>query len=199
MQPRAQLTQTNILAAATAVFARDGYAGARVEQIAEEAGVNKQRIYAYFESKAGLFRAVLRRSVEELTQAETALLETGEGTTGTLAGEMLRHYMAFHQSHPAFWRILAWANLQGEHGLVVELLGARDWVFSHLERLYRLGQERGQKPDGVSFQTFLFLTFAISFFYHANARTMSETLGMDLLDAEVRERILAECALVLDH
>jgi TetR/AcrR family transcriptional regulator len=46
-----------ILGAACAEFARHGYAGARVARIAANANVNKQLIFYYFGSKAGLYSA----------------------------------------------------------------------------------------------------------------------------------------------
>ena len=59
-----------IVAAAREEFARRGFAGARVEQIAHRAGVNKQLLFYYYHSKRGLFQAVLNQSAGEL---ETAL------------------------------------------------------------------------------------------------------------------------------
>ncbi len=47
-----------ILAAAEAEFAAHGLAGARVERIAAAAAVNKQLLFHYFDSKAGLHKAV---------------------------------------------------------------------------------------------------------------------------------------------
>jgi TetR/AcrR family transcriptional regulator len=46
-----------ILRAAQAEFAEHGFAGARVDRIAQRAGLNKQLIYYYFGSKAGLHSA----------------------------------------------------------------------------------------------------------------------------------------------
>lgn len=50
-----------ILAAALSEFDTYGYAGARVERIARRAGVNKQLLFYYFKSKAGLHRALVER------------------------------------------------------------------------------------------------------------------------------------------
>jgi TetR/AcrR family transcriptional regulator len=51
--------QSRILEVATREFAEKGLAGARVAEIAEQAGVNKQLLYYYFGSKEGLYSAVL--------------------------------------------------------------------------------------------------------------------------------------------
>jgi AcrR family transcriptional regulator len=52
-------TRAPLLDAAYAEFSERGLAGARVERIAAVAWANKQAIYAYFGSKAGLFDAVI--------------------------------------------------------------------------------------------------------------------------------------------
>jgi AcrR family transcriptional regulator len=55
--------QEKILDVATREFAEKGLAGARVAEIAEQAGVNKQLLYYYFGSKEGLYSAVLSSTV----------------------------------------------------------------------------------------------------------------------------------------
>src|SRR5688572_31718368 len=62
-----------ITAAARDEFARRGFDGARVDQIARRAGVNKQLLFYYFHSKRGLFNAVLARGAAELEEALTEL------------------------------------------------------------------------------------------------------------------------------
>jgi AcrR family transcriptional regulator len=51
-------TRGSIVAAARAEFAARGYAGARMEQIAQRAGVKKELIYHYFRGKEQLFEEV---------------------------------------------------------------------------------------------------------------------------------------------
>jgi AcrR family transcriptional regulator len=51
-------TLGNIVVAARAEFAARGYAGARMEQIAQRAGVKKELIYHYFRGKEELFEEV---------------------------------------------------------------------------------------------------------------------------------------------
>jgi len=53
--------RTRILDAADAVFVRRGIDGARMQQIANQAGVNKALLHYYFQSKIGLARAVWLR------------------------------------------------------------------------------------------------------------------------------------------
>jgi len=67
-----------ILAAALTLFERDGFAAARLDEIAALAGCTKGTIYVYFDSKEALFKAVVRqvlvplfRKVDEVLQDET--------------------------------------------------------------------------------------------------------------------------------
>jgi len=62
-----------ILTAAHDEFAKRGFDGARVEEIARRAGVNKQLVFYYYRSKRGLFQAVLARGARDLEQALTAV------------------------------------------------------------------------------------------------------------------------------
>jgi TetR/AcrR family transcriptional regulator len=65
-------TRIRILDAATKVFALRGRAGARVEEIAELAGVNKQALYYHFADKDSLFVAVLERHLVEKSAVSAA-------------------------------------------------------------------------------------------------------------------------------
>jgi AcrR family transcriptional regulator len=52
-------THSKILNAAKLIFSRDGFNGARIDQIAKEANVNKAMIYYHFKSKDDLYDAVV--------------------------------------------------------------------------------------------------------------------------------------------
>jgi len=70
-------TRSELIEAASTVFARRGYSGASVEEIAEEAGYSHGAVYSNFEGKADLFLAVFEdymvERVGELAQTQAAL------------------------------------------------------------------------------------------------------------------------------
>lgn len=71
-------TKARILDAAVEVFSDKGYAGARVAEIADLAGVNKQLITYYFGGKQGLYQEIGRRwrsHEEEAYPADRTLAE----------------------------------------------------------------------------------------------------------------------------
>jgi TetR/AcrR family transcriptional regulator, mexJK operon transcriptional repressor len=61
-----------LLAAATRVFLRDGYAQASIDKVAAEAGVSTRTIYERFKNKADLLSAVITRLVERDMQSVLA-------------------------------------------------------------------------------------------------------------------------------
>ena len=67
-------TETRILDAAHAVFVRRGTAGARMQEIAKEAGVNSALLHYYFRSKQRLSEAVFQRAAADLLPAVIAVL-----------------------------------------------------------------------------------------------------------------------------
>jgi len=67
-------TETRILDAAHAVFMRRGTAGARMTEIAREAGVNHALVHYYFRSKQRLAEAVFRRAIGQFFPAMIGVL-----------------------------------------------------------------------------------------------------------------------------
>ena len=74
MQQQRDLNRTRerIMAAAQKEFAANGFAGARTDAIARRAHVNERMIFYCFESKEGLYRAVLAKKLS----AKAALIES---------------------------------------------------------------------------------------------------------------------------
>jgi len=60
--------RTRVLEAANRCFGRTGYAKTSVEVIAQEAGVSKGLVFAFFDNKQKLFEAVLTQTLTEWAQ-----------------------------------------------------------------------------------------------------------------------------------
>jgi len=75
-----------LVKAATAVFAKKGYASTRVADIAERAGVGKGTVYEYFSSKEELLFAVFESINQDISsRMNTALSEGGTANETLLA------------------------------------------------------------------------------------------------------------------
>ncbi len=73
-QRRAESRPQELLEAALAEFVERGYAATRLEEVARRAGVSKGTLYLYYENKAELFKAVVRKSlVSNLDEAQAAI------------------------------------------------------------------------------------------------------------------------------
>lgn len=68
-------TEEHILEAARAVFIRKGFAGARMQEIADLAGINKSLLHYYYRSKDHLFEAVFLQALKSLLPAIKNVLE----------------------------------------------------------------------------------------------------------------------------
>jgi AcrR family transcriptional regulator len=62
------MTRTKLLDAAATVFARKGFAGASLDDVAEEAGLTKGAVYSNFASKDDLIEALLDERLDEPQQ-----------------------------------------------------------------------------------------------------------------------------------
>ncbi|GLC27133.1 hypothetical protein rosag_36460 [Roseisolibacter agri] len=99
-----------IVEAALAAFGEHGLAGARLDDIAQRAGVAKGTIYLYFPNKEELFREVVRRTiVARLDQAERELADAA----ATGPAELLRTFMA------GWWEFVCTPEFQTVYRLVV--------------------------------------------------------------------------------
>ena len=130
-----QQTRQRILQAAQQEFAEHGPAGARVDQVARRAGVNKRMIYHYFDSKDGLFRAVL-----------SSVLADAMAEIDSDGGDLVQHLTLLARQEDVLrlwvWEALAatssvpadsaWGTLLDQLGS--ELRGAR-CRWTHLARL----------------------------------------------------------------
>ncbi|MEU6666936.1 TetR family transcriptional regulator [Streptomyces sp. NPDC046727] len=114
-----ETTKRRLLDAARVEFSSYGIAGARVNRIAERAGVNKERIYGHFDSKEGLFRAVVAEAMSELVRE----VRPGEGSIGDYVGRIFD----YHRNDPTLLRLLMFEGLQEGHLGTADTSGRASW------------------------------------------------------------------------
>jgi AcrR family transcriptional regulator len=74
---RRELTRRHLLEAAAIVFARDGFHGATLDDVARHAGFTKGAVYSNFKSKDDLFLALLEDRAESQFAMVSEVLESG--------------------------------------------------------------------------------------------------------------------------
>lgn len=109
---RSRKTREMILDGALAEFASKGFDGARIDEIALRAGVNKNLLYHHFGSKDGLFTALLERMYETIRERQNDLQIRSLDPI-----DAIRKLVIFTGSvwiqHPEFLRLLQSENLNG--------------------------------------------------------------------------------------
>ncbi|MFN4314910.1 MAG: TetR/AcrR family transcriptional regulator [Chitinophagaceae bacterium] len=71
-------TETKILEAAKKVFVRDGMAGARMQDIADEAGINKALLHYYFRNKEKLFERIFLDAAHQIFPRVNAIFQADQ-------------------------------------------------------------------------------------------------------------------------
>lgn len=76
MKEKEESTEQIIMQAARKVFVRKGYDGARMQEIADEAGINKALLHYYFRSKDKLFNAIFLEAVNTFLPIITSVINS---------------------------------------------------------------------------------------------------------------------------
>jgi AcrR family transcriptional regulator len=176
-----------ILAVATEEFAQRGLAGARVDDIAERTRTSKRMIYYYFESKEGLYQAVLEHEYSQIRSIESQL------DVDSLAPiEAMRRIVEltfdYDESHPHFISLVNVENLN--HGQFVSKLGAIRKRYSNILQLMQSVLDRGvaggQFRADVSAIDLRLVIAALCFFRVSNRYTFGALFDCDLADPQMR-------------
>jgi len=173
-------TRRKLLAAARHEFARCGLAGARVDEIADRAGVNKQLVYHYFGDKDALYLAVLEWVYEEIRTQERQLNLEGlppERAIRKLIESSFDHLAA----HPDFIVLLNDENRGGARHVrdSRKLEAMHSPLVSMVSTILKEGVRAGTFRRGVN-PVHLYISIAgLSYFFFSNTPTLSAIFGKD--------------------
>jgi AcrR family transcriptional regulator len=175
-------TRDNILRAAIGVFAKNGFAGGRVEEISKAANSTDRMIYYYYGSKESLFVSVLETIYEELGDAEAALDLSGLNAEQALR-EIIRFTWDHYRAHPEMLTLLSNENLhQGKH--LARSKRVRDLSFpliSILSDVLARGVKQKTFRSGIDAKDLYIAMCSLGYFYLSNKFTLSAFLGINLM------------------
>ncbi|HEV8296370.1 MAG TPA: TetR/AcrR family transcriptional regulator [Acidimicrobiales bacterium] len=145
-------TSSLIIESAREVFLQKGYAGARIDDIAEEAGVSRASFYSYFPSKRDLLLELGRRTAsaidECLDEVETIAAKDGDD----VISDIVRAYLRFLDVHGAFLLVWGQATFADESlaraGMKTRLVSARRFA-RILQRMRGVEDESDDDPARV--------------------------------------------------
>ena len=197
MQQRAEKTRSNILKTARELFSQYGFSGTSVDSIAQKAGANKQRIYAYFGSKKKLFEAVLLEVFSESAELFSQFAAGIEPGKNDITFELSQYYWDLHLQKPEFRRLLAWANLENAVDPAA-LSAARQQENECLRRWFTAEQTAGRIRSDIAFESWLLTVMGTAYFANANAQTLRNTLGESFFSSDAREQRSSDLALLFN-
>jgi TetR/AcrR family transcriptional regulator len=180
-------TRKKLLTAARREFAKSGLAGARVDEIAGRAGVNKQLVYHYFGDKDALYLAVLEWVYEEIRAQERKL--NLEGLAPERAIKKLIESSFDHLSrHPDFIVLLNDENRNGARHVLASprIEDMHSPLVRLISKILKEGVRAGTFRRGVD-PVHLYISIAgLSYFFFSNTPTLSAIFGKDLSSPAAR-------------
>jgi TetR/AcrR family transcriptional regulator len=181
---RADQTRARILAAAVRQFSANGLAGARTEQIAEEAGVNKALLYYYFKSKEDLYAAALESVFEDVRVESVAVMEM-DATAGERLVQMTLNSFDRSYTYPAVRTLMQQEMVrlhQGEENQMAQMAEnffRPMWIKIHelLEEGIAAGELIAVDPQQIRYAT-----LGANVFYFLTAPLTKLAFGIDPME-----------------
>ena len=189
---RAERTREDILDVATAEFAANGYAGARVDEIAARTRTTKRMIYYYFGSKQGLYLTVLERVYAQIRRVERGV-QIDELSPDEALRRLAEATYDHHTTHEAFIQLVSIENIhRAEHLRQSEtILRENATAITLLEQVIARGVEQGIFRDDVDALDVHMIISAYACFHVANRHTFAAIFKRDLLDGALQAAALA--------
>ncbi|MTI80513.1 MAG: TetR/AcrR family transcriptional regulator [Firmicutes bacterium] len=111
----AEESRRRILQAAEHIFATKGLDGARVDEIAGAAQINKRMLYHYFGDKEELYTEVLRQNFQKIIEAGQEATNL-QGSVLEKVTQFISNYFHFLTENDEYVRLIQWESLyHGRH------------------------------------------------------------------------------------
>ncbi len=184
-----EATRDALLRAARHEFAQNGFAGARVDEIAARAGVNKQLVYHHYGDKDALYLAVLESIYAEIRAAESAL-----HLRGLPPDRAIRRLIEFSFDHlarfPDFVALLSDENRLGAAHVrrSAKLPAMHSPLVGMVAETLEAGVGAGLFRPGLDPMQLYISIAGLSYFSFSNAPTLSAIFGRDLSTATALRR-----------
>ena len=176
----AALAQSTILGVARAHFVSQGFAGARVDEIAAESGYSKAMIYHYFGNKEHLYIAVLEEVYKHFVAPRRVLNLAEVGPVRALEAFM-REGAASVRKDPAILNLLAIENLNEAAFLRSSTVPRAIYppLLTQLQEILDAGEQQGTFRAGIDVVQLYVALSSVIFHAISNRFTLSVTLRTD--------------------
>jgi AcrR family transcriptional regulator len=180
-------TEEKILAAAKTVFLRKGYYGARMQEIADEAGINKALLHYYYRSKDRLFEVIFLQAFRKFFPLVYDIL-SGPGSLIEKITHFVDHYIDLLQENPYLPQFILSEVSRNPENLPRLFFSAGLDPASYLEKVKALGKE--EFPEGFDVRHFIVNLLSMCIFPIAARPLISRVMFEG--DESAYERFLGE-------
>lgn len=153
LDPAQRPTQERLVAAAAELFAREGYAAARLASISAQVGITRPSLLYHFPTKEALYAAVIQASFARLDAALQQAFAL-EGDFAARLDAVTHGYLRFLEQEPTFAPLLLRELLDGQ-GPGQDLIRAD--LVPLLDGVDAFLQAAGGAPPGLTRQALLAL------------------------------------------
>ena len=195
-----QSSRDKILDVGEALFARRGYAGVGLREVAEASGLSKSSLFHHFASKEQLYYEVLARALRTIRERFDAALGRSGSPREQLEGWVCDLIDTLAE-HPPVPRLLLRSLFEREDSALPEAQAAEELLASILgdaERFVRRGVESGDFRQ-VSAPHTLQTLIGATVYHFASAEVGESLLGRPLFSAEEVARRKHEVIALLRH
>lgn len=189
----ADRSRETLLRVAEELFAKRGFDGVSLGEIAAAAGLSRGAPNYFFDSKARLYRAVLERVFEDREAATREACEPlvlwassdGGASIRRPLGQAVDGYLDFLLRRPSFFKLLQREELAGASRLRGAARESRA-IEEAFAAVRKVAGKRGLRAFKVDDAVLLFVS--LTFFPLAQRATFMASLGRDLSDAKARRQ-----------
>jgi AcrR family transcriptional regulator len=180
-QTKGMRTAQRIMDVAEGLFARRGYDGTPLREIAAAAGLKEPALYNHFRNKEDLYRAVLERGLQPLVDVISDTLTAGESDPGELAA-LPSTILGRLAEHPTMAQLFQRALMEDSGTTAGGLMD--EW----LNKLFSLGNEVyrriGLDVSELDAALYLIASFNLSTGYFNSSRLLKKMTGKECTDEE---------------
>ena len=182
-------TRQELLRVACEEFADKGLAGARVDEIARRAGINKQAIYYHFGSKDNLFREALEDRFGRFRERDRNLDVDARPPEEALAILIESTFDDLRASPDLVGMIIDENRQKGVHLDHERMQAINRPLLDAIGRVLSRGEQEGVFRSGIDADQFYFSMMSLVGFTFSHVYTLSAVVGRDLgSDSAIRER-----------
>ncbi|MGB8178649.1 MAG: TetR/AcrR family transcriptional regulator [Acidimicrobiales bacterium] len=181
-------TKEEILVVSTQEFAERGFAGARVDEIANQTRTTKRMIYYYFGSKERLYTAALQRAYENIRVVESNV-EVEHLDAVSALRKLAQLTFDRHEANPNFSRLISQENVQRAQFVIKAngFPGIERPIVQMLESVLERGRADGVFVRDIDALDVHMLISSFCFFRINNRFTFAASFGRNLVDPSRRD------------